>query len=90
VQQILQNDCGGKTLSQLPGTEKLTSNTRGLLIRRGYRSADAILADLAQGKLYPGCTAGIAAKRFAEIAAWAQGLEGSSNPAARCRSRSAA
>jgi hypothetical protein len=75
VCQILINGCGGKTLGLLPGTEKLTSGTRGLLVRMGYRSVDAVLADLKRGKLYVGCAAGIGPGRFAELEAWAREQE---------------
>ena len=70
VRQILI----GGTLSQLPGTEKLSPITRGLLIRLGYDCTEAVLADLKNGKLHFGCTFGMGASRFSEIETWAQEL----------------
>lgn len=72
VHRILEDGCGGRTLTLLPGSEKLSSSTRGLLVRLGYRSVDAVLAGLERGELYAGCTFGIAEGRFAEIEAWAR------------------
>jgi hypothetical protein len=72
VHRILHDGCSGRTLALLPGTEKLSSTTRGLLIRLGYRSVDAILADLRRGKLYDGCAFGVGPGRFAEIEVWAR------------------
>ena len=70
VRQILI----GGTLSQLPGTEKLSPITRGLLIRLGYDCKEAVLADINNGKLHFGCTFGMGASRFSEIETWAQEL----------------
>lgn len=71
VRQILKNGCEGKTLTVLPGTALLSPATRGLLIREGYRSTDAILADLKTGKLHVGCAFGLGIGRFSEIENWA-------------------
>jgi len=67
VRQILI----GGTLSQLPGTEKLSPITRGLLIRLGYDRTEAVLADLKNGQLHFGCVFGMGTKRFSELEAWA-------------------
>jgi DNA-binding CsgD family transcriptional regulator len=75
VHRILRDGCSGRTLALLPGTEKLSSATRGLLIRLGYRSVDAILADLRRGKFRIGCAFGVGPGRFAEVEDWALKLD---------------
>jgi len=77
VHRILKDGCGGRTLTLLPGSEKLSSRTRGLLLRLGYRSADEVLAGLRRGELHAGCAFGIGQGRFAEIAVWARKQEAS-------------
>jgi hypothetical protein len=90
VYRILSDGCSGKTLSLLPGTENLSSITRGLLVRLGYRSVDAVLTGLARGRLYVGCIYGMGAGRFSEITAWAREFEVSSKPTTPSRRRSTA
>ncbi len=63
--------------SPLPGTEKLSPITRGLLIRLGYDCTEPVLADLKNEKLHFGCTFGMSASRFSEIETWAQELNSS-------------
>jgi hypothetical protein len=89
VRRILRDGPSGRTLAILPGTEKLTPSTRGLLIRMGYRSVAAILTDLRQGKLYAGCATGIGLGRFAEVEACAREWKASPAPVAPSRRRSA-
>lgn len=75
IRQILLNrGTPGRTLMQLPGTEALSSITRGTLVRMGYTSPETVVADVTCGKLYAGCSRGIGPARFAEIDAWARNL----------------
>jgi len=71
VSQILRVEgCCGKTLYVLPGTELLSPIARGLLIRLGHKSCDAVVDDVKNGALHFGCIFGMSRGRFSEIEKW--------------------
>ncbi len=73
VRQILNHKAAvADTLLKLPGSESLSSQTRGVLIRLGYRTLDQVTVALQKGVLRQGCTFGLGSGRFAEIVEWAK------------------
>lgn len=72
VRQIVSRRNGvSRTLEDLPGTEPLSAQTRGLLIRLGYSNAEEVLVAIENGTLRPLCARGMGHGRFYELKQWA-------------------